>query len=147
MCKHDFNFFVPFFNFFLFLYTNKGIFQSLSGAYFDPLFHYLKKVNHRFKYKILSLLSGQLDIQSEIIRTQWVELYQLSYTPPPSESSGACMKESSQFFILFLDAARSSWNWTRDLVHEVNHHTYNPTNWKRINSFFLEQFIVPFHFV
>ncbi|KAK8702612.1 hypothetical protein V6N13_020955 [Hibiscus sabdariffa] len=41
----------------------KGQSQSLSVACFGPLPHYVEKVSHRFRYKILSLPPGQLDTQ------------------------------------------------------------------------------------
>jgi hypothetical protein len=90
-------------------------------ACFGPLSHYLEKVSHRFRYKIQrpNCKSGALP----------TELY-------PPEPSGACMKESDASSILLLGATGPSWSWTRDLAREVNHHTYGPTNWERINRFF-----------
>lgn len=46
------------------------------------------------------------------------------------------MKESYASSILFPRAAGPSWTWTRDLAREVNHRTYDPNNWGRINRFF-----------
>lgn len=37
---------------------------------FSPLPHYLEKVSHRFRYRILSLLSGQLDVQPVVVTSQ-----------------------------------------------------------------------------
>src|ERR1044072_9065074 len=61
------------------------------------------------------------------------ELYQLSYITP--SQVGACIKESKPSFFLSLCTAGPSWACTRDLAREVNHRTYGPSNWERINRF------------
>ncbi|KAJ7941329.1 Malic enzyme [Quillaja saponaria] len=62
------------------------------------------------------------------------ELYQLSYIPP--RPSGACMKESDCFFYSFPWRSWAILDLNSETIaREVNHRTYGPTNWERINRF------------
>ena len=117
--------------------------------FWQPIFVSVESFNGMFRssFPLLRKSEPPVQVQDTII-TAWTirhptrnrndpiaraELYQLSYIPP--SQVGACMKESNQSFILFLGAAGPSWTWTRDLAREVNHRTYGPSNWDRINRF------------